>query len=222
MIQSLLRYATLLCLGLVGCQSAPVMEGNGRLGKKSIELDRPVTAISLSNNLTADLLQLSSGGSQEAILSGDENLLNEIEVTHNEGLLSVRLRSGVSIRSKMALKLTASLPFDTVRVTDASSANLRLSGRFLKLSLSDSSSATAEGRLSSLELSASDASRFDFRRCPVREASIRMNDASHGIAEVRSRIRQLELLDASRLELLGSPTIDQQSVEDASKLVRLE
>jgi hypothetical protein len=221
MIQSTLRMLAALCLSVTGCQSIPVLEGNGQAGQKSIDLDRPITAVHISDGLTADLLQLSSGGLQEATISGDDNLLSELEVTQHEGHLSIRMRPGVLIRTKVGFKLLASLPFDAVSLSDSSSAHLRLSGRFLNLSLADSSSASAVGRLGSLELEATDSSRFDFSQCPVREASIRMNDASRGIAEVRSRIRQLELLDASHLDLLGTPKIDQQLVKDGSEVIQL-
>ena len=222
MLQTCLRSASLLCLALVGCQSPPLLEGSGRIGKRPIELDRPITSVLISNGLTADLLQLSSGGEQEAVLSGDDNLLDQIEVSQEEGQLSFQLREGVRVRSKLGLKLTASLSFDHLKLSNSSTAHLRLSGRLLKLNLMNSSSVTAEGRLGSLDLQATNSSRFDFSKSPVRDASIRMVNASEGTVEVRHRIKELELRNASTLKLLGSPTIDQQSVENASRLIRLE
>ena len=114
MSNPMFRFALLGALCIFGCQSPPTVDGNGRESEKKIDLERPITAVCLAGLLDADLLQLATGGVQEAVLSAEENILSYLEISQEAGRLSIRVQPGIHLRPTRAVRLVASLPFEAL------------------------------------------------------------------------------------------------------------
>jgi hypothetical protein len=182
---------------------------------------------------------LERGDKFNVTVTGDDNLLQFIDVQNAAGKLSIDIQSGQNVRPKSGLKAKINMPaIEAVNLRGACSGSLNgFKGvKDLKLNVEGASTITGEIQAGKLTLEAVGASQIKLtgkaHECSaeargasqlhlgdlaVEKAVVQLDGASSGAVKASDKL-DYELNGASHLDYRGSPKIGNKEVQGASSV----
>jgi len=183
------------------------------------------TAVEVGDGFEVSVIQSSS---YSVIITADEKIIDNVEVTQTENTLKIGLEPGSYI-GNLVRKAEITMPeLDTLSLSGAtrgtaegfSSSNqfvLALSGASslhlteinvgdVKIDVSGASAVTASGTAKDLVAIVSGASDVDLGDFPVNDADLNLSGASRAMVNLDGRL-DAEVSGVSTLEYLGEPTL---------------
>jgi hypothetical protein len=182
---------------------------------------------------------LERGDKFNVTVTGDDNLLQFIDVQNAAGKLSIDIQSGQNLRPKSGLKVKINMPaIEAVNLHGACSGSLNgfKGGKDLKVDVEGASTITGEIQAGKLTLEAVGASQIKLtgkaHECnaeaggasqlhlgdlAVEKAVIQLDGASSGAVKASDKL-DYELNGASHLDYRGSPKIGNNEIQGASSV----
>ncbi len=210
---------------------------------ESRELDlEEFSKLSVSNSMAISYVQ---GKTYGIVINGPAYNLDRMEVSVDENVLSIKNTDSqtfcffvchqgnvtaiitapsledISVRraSKLTGAMTTTVPV-TMSARDASSISMDFDGKVLIASARDASSITLTGSTTSLDLTLSDASRFNGEDLESTTAVVDVRDASRATINVSEKLKATAR-DASSIKYSGSPSVEKET-SDASSIKKIQ
>jgi hypothetical protein len=222
---------------LSGCNRVgSVMNGSGNIKDQPIE----VTDFTDLNVAGPFVIEVTQSNSYNIILSVDDNLLNRVLVTRENGTLNLGIQAPASFFPSV-LKVKISMPvIKNIILTDNVKASLsgfsNLAGFILiskqgsslngyldvdniDLNLSEGSQVNLKGVATRLQLECSGKSKLDFSDFVLSSANVRVIGASEAILNVNGRFDVI-MEGASKIQYLGNPVFYNTSISGDSTMSR--
>jgi hypothetical protein len=230
-----------LILVATACQmvseSGNTVSGSGNIVTRAIQVTS-FSKLEVTGSFTATV---SVGNSESVSVRVDDNLVDSLGVGVSDDKLHVGLRSGTSVRNATleadvtvrsleslegsgasTIRLSSGLAADTMSITMSGAS--RLSGPIElgggSIGLSGASEAELSGSATTLDVTASGASRLDARELTIHELTIDLSGASEAEVTVTGSL-SAGASGASTLRYAGLPTIARSDTSGASTIERL-
>jgi hypothetical protein len=217
----------------VGGCGLPGIAGSGVPASRSVDA-KDFSKVEVSGPFE---VTLERGDKFNVSITGDDNLLQFIDVQNAGGKLSIDIQSGINVRPKSGLKAKIDMPaIEVVDLRGACRGSLNgfKGGKDLKIKVEGASTITGEIQAGKLALDASGASQINLtgkaHECSaeaqgasqlhlddlsVKNAAVQLDGASTGIVNASDKL-DYELNGASHLDYRGSPKIGNKEVQGAS------
>jgi hypothetical protein len=233
-----LAAAAALILVATACQmvsdSGNTVSGSGNIVTRAIQVT-PFSKLLVSGSFD---VTVSVGSAEAVMVHVDDNLVDSLDVGVSDDELHVGLKSGTSVsnasleaditvRSLDSLEgsgastitLSSALAADTMTVTVSGASRLsgpiELGGGSIRLS--GASGAELTGSATTVEVTASGASRLDAKGLTIHELTIDLSGASEAEVTVTGSL-SAGASGASTLRYAGSPTITRSETSGASSI----
>jgi hypothetical protein len=241
-----MRLSNLLALAVIapacGCDammavtrsvSTPPVRGSGVAKEETREVG-PFTAVEVSGAIEATV---TPGAETSVKLSGDDNLVPLVVTEVRDGKLSVRMKDGSNVSTKLPLRAAITAPkvnsvsasgAVTLRATagDAERYDARATGASTvtvegiaageaSLDASGASNVTASGTTKSLKAGASGASHIHAEKLAADSVDVAISGASGGTVQAAKSVRG-DVSGASNLDVRGEPAMHSVSISGAS------
>ena len=214
----------IVVLGLLlsGCRRLGVeqLRGNGQMVDEVFTFNGLITKIDVTG-VPADFI-ITSENSGNVTYVIDSNLIDYVEITHRNGVLSISTADNISISNSGIVFNIRSAALSEINITGAGNVkgNDDISAETLKISITGAGSAELSGAVEKLELNGDGAVQFNMRNLAAEDVVINLNGA--GSAQVRAE-RTLDISVAGAVSVVywGNPGIT-QSVAGLSNIVRGE
>ena len=238
------RLSVLILAAVVGALLAAACTGHGHrgiTGSGHIITEQKdfsgFTVVDAENIFNTEIIQSDSFG---IAITGDDNILDRVKVSEEEGTLKLRLERRrfhhINLKAVIAMPNLSGLNLDgisNVTVTGFKSSqdlNLDLSGASslsgdleagnVVIEASGASRVILQGSASTLTLDASGASRIDLANFPVKNASVELSRISHATVNVSEKLDPVTLRGDSRLGYLGDPAFGEPDTSGDSAIHR--
>jgi len=181
--------------------SAPYERGSGTLATETRELGS-FHAVSASRGVR---VSVSSGPSNAATVTADDNLLAHISTEVTTGELVITVDGSIDTSNPLKVEVTVASQVDSIAADTGASVDCEdLQPSSLVVRATSGASVRAGGRAASLELTADTGSTVDLRNVEVAEAQVTVTTGSTAHVHAMDSVRGTCML-GSTLRLHGSP-----------------
>jgi Putative auto-transporter adhesin, head GIN domain len=181
--------------------SAPYERGSGTVATETRSLDA-FHAVSASRGVA---VSVSSGPSNAATVTADDNLLAHIATDVTGGELVITVNGSIDTRHPLEVEVSVASPVDAIAADAGASVDCEdLQPASLVVRATSGASVRAGGRATSLELTADTGSTVDLRNVEVAEAQVTVTTGSTAHVHATDAVRGMCML-GSTLRLHGTP-----------------
>jgi len=216
----------LMAIVLAGCCGVPSFGGTIGSGRV-VDKEYPLTGFDRVEASHAFQVQVSQAANYSVVVSADDNILPDVEVTLSGDTLRIGLRPGrnyarATLRARIALPslrgvgLSGASQATITGFQSSSDLDLHLSGAAslrgdiragnLRAGLSGASRLTLAGSGQRLELNGSGGSNADLLNWPASDAVVHLSGGSRADVNVSGHL-DAELSGGAHLEYAGKPTL---------------
>jgi len=194
--------STVLFLG--GLSPLGDVVGSGNLVTKE-ELFSDFTSVDAGSGFN---LEISQSSSYRVLVTADDNVMDNIEISKSGNTLNVGVKWGSSL-SSVTLKVEISMPElrrlelsggSQGKIEDFSSANS------FSIDLSGGSQLTGNGETDDLTIEASSGSRLDFTDFTAKDVNVKLDGGSHATINLDGTL-DADLNGGSQLYYFGNPSL---------------
>ncbi len=181
--------------------SAPYEQGSGTVATQTRELEA-FHAVSASQGV---VVFVSTGASNAASVTADDNLLAHVTTDVTDGTLAIAVDGSIETRHPLRVDVTVASPIDAIAADAGASVDCEdLQPASLVIRASSGASVRAGGRATSLELTVDTGSTVDLRDVEVAEARVAVTTGSTAHVHAIESVRGTCML-GSTIRLHGTP-----------------
>jgi hypothetical protein len=203
------RFAALIVISLsVICSACfgPSISGSGRMSSET----RNVSGFSKVSLGGSGRVVIEQGGAESLTVTGDDNLLNQIETEVRGGTLELREKNGVRLSPSQDIVFKVTMKkLDALDISGSGVAEAKgLQNAKMKVEISGSGEVSAEGTADDLDISISGSGRF--RGDGLKSKRTRVEISGSGSALVASsETLSADLSGSGSIEYVGDPQLRQ-------------
>jgi Putative auto-transporter adhesin, head GIN domain len=210
MTNSLRSLVFMFALAICGCGSVNLrtVVGSGQ----SLSEGRPIQDVRQIEMSGVGTLILKQSSEESLTVRADDNILPLLKSEVHDGKLTLSLTNNTTIQTKTPIEYTVEVrSLENLELLGATVAKVTaLNGSTLVVSLSGASQATLQGKVTSLELSASGASGIDAAELICQTGKVEVSGASHATVHAQEKL-DASASGASKVTYLGDPRVKKSS-----------
>ena len=190
------------------------LRGSGALVTAEMSF-RDFSKLDVSHAFEVHLVQ---SRSYRVVITADDNVMDEVEVSQSGGTLRLGLKRTALSFENVTLRAEVSMPtLEGLQLSGASSLRGEVDTDDVRFELSGASHVTLEGRGGDLTLDASGASRADLGDFVVEDADLQVSGASQATVNATGRL-DVDASGASQVTYLGNPSLGRIDTSGASSV----
>lgn len=190
------------------------LRGSGSLVTRDMDF-RDFTKLEVSHAFAVDLVQ---SRSYSVVITADDNVIDEVEVTKFGNTLRIGLREIYFNVQGVTLRAEVSMPtLEALDLSGATSLKGEMDTGDVRFELSGASRLTLDGTGGDMRIDASGASRVDLEDFVVEDADVEVSGASRATVYVTGRL-DVDASGASRVDYLGDPILGRIDTSGASSV----
>lgn len=196
---------SLLCLLFCGCEKFAM-----DIVTETIDIDNTYTELQVSDAISVVI----SNTVEQVSVNARENMINDVIIEENDGILKVRMKEKFNIfSSKVKVQLPPNPNMVKVTLSDASDLEGEINTEEFLFNLEDASHAKVKGHIERLTINLEDASHIDRQIIDNRyalscdECNVSLEDASSVYLHCDGNINVIKLKGASKFHYTGDASI---------------
>jgi hypothetical protein len=176
---------------------------------------RDFTKLEVSHAFEVNLVQ---SRSYSVVITADDNVIDEVEVTKFGNTLRIGLRETYFNVQGVTLRAEVSMPtLEALDLSGATSLKGEMGTGDVRFELSGASRLTLDGTGGDMRIDASGASHADLSDFVVEDADVEVSGASRATVNVTGRL-DVDASGASRVDYLGDPILGRIDTSGASSV----
>ena len=190
------------------------LRGSGRLVTRDMDY-RDFTKLEVSHAFAVDLVQ---SRSYSVVITTDDNVIDEVEVTKFGNTLRIGLKEIFINIQGVTLRAEVSMPtLEALDLSGATSLKGEMDTGDVRFELSGASRLTLDGTGGDMRIDASGASHADLSDFVVEDADVEVSGASRATVNVTGRL-DVDASGASHVDYLGDPILGRIDTSGASSV----
>jgi hypothetical protein len=190
------------------------LRGSGRLVTRDMDY-RDFTKLEVSHAFEVDLVQ---SRSYSVVITTDDNVIDEVEVTKFGNTLRIGLKEIFINIQGVTLRAEVSMPtLEALDLSGATSLKGEMDTGDVRFELSGASRLTLDGTGGDMRIDASGASHADLSDFVVDDADVEVSGASRATVNVTGRL-DVDASGASHVDYLGDPILGRIDTSGASSV----